>query len=206
MREHPCQRHRPGHHTDACLTGRCGFCGTDLRTAASGECRACLRIVCEACDGGYQPDLGPICRPCAPPRNSTAGTGPGSTGPSEDQELHRLCVLDLALSCGHLATVALTGWYPQVVACCDRLGGTVLRGHYVPYASHVDYVDLHCERHEYRPNGTPRTPDRLIGRRPRTDDPHQPPYPGSQASAGRYPARVGAAWSLDGSACAADLR
>ena len=67
MSEHPCQRHRPGWHTDDCLTGPCGYCGTNLQTIASGECRSCLHIVCEACDIGYHPDLGPICAACAQP-------------------------------------------------------------------------------------------------------------------------------------------
>ncbi|KXK59540.1 hypothetical protein AWW66_23655 [Micromonospora rosaria] len=71
LREHPCHRHPPGQHTDTCLTGPCGFCGTTLQAIASGECRSCLRIVCEACDGGYDPDRGPICHPCTQP-----GTGP----------------------------------------------------------------------------------------------------------------------------------
>ena len=39
-----------------------------------------------------------------------------------------------ALSCGRLVTAALTGWYPVVVSCCDRLGGTIRDGIYVPYA------------------------------------------------------------------------
>jgi hypothetical protein len=128
-----------------------------------------------------------------------AEQGPISSTPPDGQELHRLCVFELALSCGHLVTVALTGWYPVSVVCCDRLGGTILRGLYVPYASHVDYVILRVERYENRPKGTPRESDRLIDRRPRTDEPYQS-RPGGPVSAGRYPARVGAAWSLDGSA------
>src|SRR3954451_17158116 len=130
MREHPCHQHRPAQHTDACLSGDCGFCCTSLNDVASGECRACLRIVCEECDGGYQSDLGPICQPCAP-----AATGRADASADDGQELHRLCVFEFALSCGHLVTVALTGWYPVVVSCCDRLGGTILHGIYVPYAS-----------------------------------------------------------------------
>jgi hypothetical protein len=192
MRDHPCHRHRPGHHTDTCLTGTCGFCGSNLDSVASGECRACLRIVCENCDGGYQPGLGPICRPCAPP----ATTSPAA---DDGHEIHRLCVFEFALTCGHLLTVARTGWYPVEVSCCDRLGGTVLRGVYVPYASKIDYVDVLSERYERRPAGTPPGSTQLIGRRPRTDTPHQSPYPGIDGSAGRYPARVGATWSLDGS-------
>jgi hypothetical protein len=120
------------------------------------------------------------------------------TGPPDGQELHRLCVFELALSCGHLVTVALTGWYPVSMACCDRLGGTVLRGVHVPYASHVDYVTLRSERYEYRPTGAPREPVRLIDRRARTDEPYQS-RPAGPVSAGRYPARVGATWNIDGS-------
>ncbi len=190
MHDHPCHQHRPGHHTDQCLTGNCGFCGTTLTSVASGECRACLRIVCELCDGGYQPELGPICQPCAPstPTSSTADEG---------EEQYRLCVFEFDLSCGHVVTVALTGWYPVVVACCDRLGGTILRGSYVPYASDIDYVRVLSERYELRPKGTPRGSARIIGRRPRTDQPYQPDLPGFYGSAGRYPACVGATWSLD---------
>ncbi|MER7270960.1 hypothetical protein ABT344_21985 [Micromonospora carbonacea] len=70
MREHPCRHHPRGRHTDACLTGPCGYCGTSLQVIASGECRSCLLIVCEACDADYHPDLGPICRSCAHPAAS----------------------------------------------------------------------------------------------------------------------------------------
>ncbi|MCM4078283.1 hypothetical protein [Paractinoplanes hotanensis] len=190
MHDHPCHQHRPGQHTDACLTGDCGFCGTDLNDVASGECRACLRIVCEECDGGYQPDLGPICQSCAP-------TAPASSA-DDGEDLYRLCVFEFDLACGHTVTVALTGWYPVTVACCDRLGGTIRDGIYVPYASDIDYVRVLSERHELRPKGTPRGSTHVIGRRPRTDEPYQSPYPGIESSAGRYPARVDATWSLDG--------
>ncbi len=198
MREHPCQQHPAGQHTDACLTGPCGYCGTSLHTIASGECRSCLRIVCEARDAGYHPDLGPICHPC------TGGDGPDPANSQDGQELRRLCVFELALNCGHLVTLARTGWYPVSVACCDRLGGTILHGTYVPYSSHVDGTNLLSERYEYRPKGTPSEPDRLIDRRPRTDEPYQSPYPGGPTHSGRYPARVGAAWSLDGSVPSTD--
>lgn len=196
MHDHPCHRHRPGHHTDGCLTGNCGFCGTSLQGIASGECRACLRIVCEGCDGGYQPDLGPICRPCTPPANNLNHDDPAS---ATDWEQHRLCVFDLYLSCGHLVTVAMTGWYPVVVSCCDRLGGTVLRGLYVPYASEVDYVTLLSERYESRPKDTRSPAIQIIARRPRTDDPYYSPTLHRYTSAGRFPVRVGATWSIDGS-------
>ncbi|SCF50013.1 hypothetical protein GA0070216_1449 [Micromonospora matsumotoense] len=200
MREHPCQLHQPGHHTDACLTGPCGFCGTDLRTTASGECRSCLRIVCETCDA----EKGPICAPCAEPGTRTSGPGPASTPPPDGYELHRLCVFVLRLSCGHLVTYFTNGWYPVVVSCCDRLGGTTLRGIYVPYSSHVDYVDVLSERYEHRPTGSPREPAEVRGRWPRTDNPYRSPYPGSGSSTGRYPASAGAAWSLDGSTAPAE--
>jgi hypothetical protein len=192
MHDHRCHRHRPGQHTDDCLTGDCGFCGTSLDDVASGECRACLRIVCEDCDGGYEPDLGPICQPCVPPAPASLETG---EGPEE----HRLCVFEFDLTCGHLVTVALTGWYPVTVACCNRLGGTIRRGDYVPYDSDIEAVRVLSERYEVRPAGTPRGSVRVIGRRPRTDEPRPSPYPGITGSAGRYPARVGATWSLDGS-------
>lgn len=114
------------------------------------------------------------------------------------RELVRLCVFDLALSCGHLATVALTGWYPVRVACCDRLGGTILRGLHVAFASEVDDVKVVSERYEDRPCGTPPAPTRVLGRRVRTDDPYRAAVR-AESSSGRFPARVGAAWSLDGS-------
>ncbi|MFI5893806.1 hypothetical protein ACIA5D_27265 [Actinoplanes sp. NPDC051513] len=197
MRDHPCHRHKPGQHTDECLTGGCGFCGTSLNDVASGECRACLRIVCEQCDAGYQPDLGPICPPCAPsaPTNSAAEDG-------EDAQEYRLCVFEFDLSCGHLVTVARTGWYPVTVACCDRLGGTILRGVYVPYASDIDYIRVLSERYELRPKETPLGSTQLIGRWPRSDEPSPPGLLGVGGSAGKYPARVGAACSCDGSIAA----
>jgi hypothetical protein len=125
-------------------------------------------------------------------------TGQPAPEPAGTQ-MHRLCVFDLCLNCGHIATVAVDGWYPVSVACCNRLGGTILRGSYVPYASQVDYVRALSERYEYQPAGTPRAPDRLLGRRPRTDQPYQPSHRWAEPTAGRYPARVGAAWSIDGS-------
>jgi hypothetical protein len=191
MREHPCHQHRPGQHTEVCLTGDCGFCGTGLHDVASGECRACLRIVCEHCDGGYQADLGPICQPCMP-------SAPVSSATGEFVE-YRLCVFEFDLSCGHTVFVALTGWYPVTVACCNRLGGTILRGDYHPVDSDIDYVRDVYERYELRPQGTPPGSTEVIGRRPRTDEPCPPGFPGLRGSAGRYPARVGATFSWDGS-------
>jgi len=114
-------------------------------------------------------------------------------------QLHRLCVFDLSLDCGHLATLAVDGGYPVSVACCDRLGGTVRRGVYVAYDSHVEYVNVLSETYEQRPTGTPRDPTRLLGRRSRTDEPRQPAHRGADGSAGRYPARVGATWTIDSS-------
>ncbi|MEU1756735.1 hypothetical protein ABZ436_29330 [Micromonospora matsumotoense] len=112
---------------------------------------------------------------------------------------HRVRVFDLWLDCGHLVTVERCGWYPVSVPCCDRLGGTVLHGVYVPYASHVDLVTLRSERHAFRPAGSPARPDRLIGRCARTDDPYLPAHPGDGGHCGRWPAHVGATWSIDGS-------
>lgn len=196
MTEHPCHRHRPGQHTTACMSGSCGFCDADLNTTASGECRSCLRIVCEICDAGYDADLGPICRPCHDADNATAGASP-SGGPHEQR---RRCVFELDLSCGHVVTYAVTGWYPVRVSCCDRLGGTVLHGQYVAFASDVDFVRLVSERYIDCPAGTAHRPNRVLRRRARTDDPSKPSYPGDRASTGRYPNRVGAIWILGGSA------
>ena len=110
MHDHPCIHHRPGQHTDACRSGGCGFCGTDLQTIASGECRSCLRIVCDACDGGYLPGLGPICRPCTPP-----GHDPDRVDSSavDEWEQQRLCVFEFALSCGHLVTAVIDRLVPR---------------------------------------------------------------------------------------------
>jgi len=196
MHDPPCHNHRPGHHTDRCLTGPCGFCGTSLQSIAPGECRSCLRIVCQACDSRYQRDLGPICRPCTPPGETPGGV---DFEAGDDGEQHRLCVFEFGLSCGHLVTAVMTGWYPVVVSCCDRLGGTVLRGLYVPYASEVDYVNVLSERYESRPKDTRRAPIQIIGRRCRTDEPYLSPFLRDYTSAGRFPARVGATRSLDGS-------
>lgn len=194
---HPCRAHRPGHHDDACMSGPCGFCGADLRTTASGECRSCLLIVCEGCDAEYEPDLGPICAPCAQPGNHN-GFGPADP-PPDGWQLHQLCVFLLALSCGHLVSQFVNGWHPVAVACCDRLGGTIQDGAYVAYASNVDYVAVLVERYEYRLLDTPPEPSEVRGRWPRTDDPYRSPCPGGGASTGKYPARVGAGWSIDGS-------
>ena len=191
MREHPCHQHGPGQHTDICLTGDCGFCGTSLTGVASGECRACLRIVCEHCDAGYQADLGPICQPCTPSAPASSAIG--------DLVEYRLCVFEFDLSCGHTVVVALTGWYPVTVSCCDRLGGTILRGEYHPLTSAIDYVRGVHERYEIRPQGTPPGYTQLIGRRPRTDEPRAPYLLGLKGSAGRYPARAGATFSWDDS-------
>jgi hypothetical protein len=181
--EHPCQQHRLGLHTLGCRTGVCGFCQGELPGSGGVECRACRLILCHSCDGRFQPELGALCRPCTPPAHDPH--------PDAAQELFRLCVFELSLTCGHVATVALTGWYPVSVACCDRLGGTIRNGLYVPFSSDVDYVEVVSERYEYRPAATPAAPTRLINRRPRIDNPYPGTVPGV-ASAGRYPARVGA--------------
>ncbi|MBB5871921.1 hypothetical protein F4553_005300 [Allocatelliglobosispora scoriae] len=110
----------------------------------------------------------------------------------------------LSLSCGHLVTYYANGWCPVRVPCCDRLGGTTLRGVYVPYASDVDYVGVLSERYEHRPPGSPSEPDGLRSRRSRTDDLCRSPWPGGGSSTGRYPASVGAAWSIDGSTIPAE--
>ncbi|MEU8007467.1 hypothetical protein AB0B66_40440 [Catellatospora sp. NPDC049111] len=195
MSRHRCRAHRPGHHGDTCMNGPCGFCGTDLQTTASSECRSCLLIVCEQCDAGYDPAQGPICVPCARPGNGCGADSP----PSDGWQLHRLCVFLLSLTCGHQVSLYVNGWYPASVACCDRLGGTTLHGQHVPYASGVDYVQVLSERYKHRPPGTPPEPSAIRGRWPRTDDPYRSPHPGGDSSSGRHPARVGAAWSLNGS-------
>ncbi|GLZ00801.1 hypothetical protein Acsp02_80530 [Actinoplanes sp. NBRC 103695] len=192
--EHPCHRHRRGQHTTACLTGTCGFCDTDLGVIASGECRSCLRIVCESCDAGYDTERGPTCRPCNDAGHPSTNTGRPEAGPREQ---HRRCVFELDLSCGHTVTYAVTGWYPVSVSCCDRLGGTVARGEYVAFASDVDFARLMSESYIDCPAGTAPRPSRVLRRRSRTDDPSPQWYRGHPASSGRYPARVGATWILD---------
>ncbi|WP_199512206.1 hypothetical protein [Nucisporomicrobium flavum] len=196
MTDHPCHQHLTGQHTTGCMTGSCGFCGTDLSTTASGECRSCLRIVCESCDAGYDAELGPICQPCHDGDIATANTAP----PYGPREQHRRCVFELDLSCGHVVTYAVTGWYPVSVSCCDRLGGTILRGEYVAFASEVDYVRLLSERYIDCPAGTAHRPSRVLRRRARTDASSKPSYQGHRTSTGRYPARVGATWTLGESA------
>ena len=171
------------------------ICDTDLSTTASGECRSCLRIVCEGCDAGYDAELGPICQPC----HDADGTTANIALPEDPRGQHRRCVFDLDLSCGHVVTYAVTGWYPVSIACCDRLGGTVLDGTYTAYASHVDHVRLRSERYLDVPAGAPPRPSRLLRRRCRPDPPASPGYPGHRASSGRYPAHVGAVWIRDAS-------
>jgi hypothetical protein len=85
-------------------------------------------------------------------------------------------VFGFDLFCGDLVTAALTGWYPVSVAC-DRLGGTLSRGVYVPYASEIDYVRVVSERYETRPVGTPLGGTLIIGRRARTDNHYRSPVP-----------------------------
>jgi hypothetical protein len=121
------------------------------------------------------------------------------TAPAQP-DIHRLCTFDLWLDCGHIATVEVDGWYPVSVSCCDRLGGTMLGGVYVPFASHVEYVNVLSERYERRPADSPRDPTRLTGRRPRTDDPQPPTHRWAKASAGRFPVRVGATRHIGDSA------
>jgi hypothetical protein len=120
-----------------------------------------------------------------PPGAATAET------PAEAGEGHRLCVFELDLTCGHCVTVAVDGWYPVSVACCDRLGGTWAGGTYIPFSSTVEHVRVVAERYERRPPGAEREPAQLLARRARIDDPVVPSHPWQQGSAGRYPARVG---------------
>lgn len=134
------------------------------------------------------------------------GADPARPIPPDGYELHRLCVFALALSCGHLVTLFVNGWYPVSVTCCDRLGGTICQGVYLPYASDVEYVTVLFEHYEYRPRGGPREPSQLRDRRSRSDAPHRSSYPEGEPSAGMYPARVGAAWSVDGSIATPDPR
>jgi hypothetical protein len=192
--QHPCHAHQPGQHVDTCLNRGCGSCGRQGIDPL--ECRACLRLACDRCCSGYLARLGPICRPCTPP--PACETGSGGT------EVHRLCVFEFDLSCGHLVTAALTGWYPVHVACCDRLGGTISGGVYVPYSSDVDHVRVLSERYETRPAGTPLGGTRIIGRRARADEPYRSRLSAGFCSAGRFPACVGAAWSFDGSIAVCD--
>lgn len=107
-------------------------------------------------------------------------------------ELERLCVFDLSLDCGHIVTLAIDGWYPESVACCDRLGGTDFHGEYVPFSSNVEYANLLSETYEIRRHGAPREPAEILARRPRIDDPHPPHHRWTWGTAGRFPARVGA--------------
>lgn len=115
-----------------------------------------------------------------------------SAASAEAHELHRPCVFDLDLTCGHCVRVTVNGWYPVSVACCDRLGGTWFGSDYIPFASTVDYVRVVQERYEHRRPGAAREPLQVVARRDRTDDPFLPVHSWQQGSAGRFPARVGA--------------
>jgi len=115
-----------------------------------------------------------------------------SAASAEVGELHRLCVFDLDLTCGHCVTVTVNGWYPVSVACCERLGGAWFGDGYIPFASTVEYVRVVQERYEHRPPGAAREPLQVVARRDRTDDPFLPVHAWQQGSAGRFPARVGA--------------
>ncbi|MBB2940531.1 hypothetical protein FB565_000235 [Actinoplanes lutulentus] len=111
-------------------------------------------------------------------------------------ELQRQCQFELDLSCGHIVLAWVTGWYPVTVSCCDRLGGTILRGRYVPFASDVDYARVLFEH--YGPP-SPTAPPQIIGRRARTDEPYRPAGQSNYSSSGRFPGHVGAVVSIDGS-------
>jgi len=106
-------------------------------------------------------------------------------------ELHRLCVFELDLTCGHCVTIAVNGWYPVSVACCDRLGGNWAADMYIPFSPSVEYVRVLEERYEHRPPGAEREATQLLTRRDRTDDPVVPSEPRQRGSAGRFPERVG---------------
>jgi hypothetical protein len=113
--------------------------------------------------------------------------------PFPDAELHRLCRFSLALTCGHRVIVDLNGWYPVCVPCCDRLGGTVLCGRYLPYSSAVEYATVIEERYEWRAPASAREPMQVIDREPRTDLPRSF---GKHYSAGRFPQHIGSAWLI----------
>jgi hypothetical protein len=125
------------------------------------------------------------------PDDHQSATQPTATAPADADELHRLCVFELDLTCGHCVTVSLNGWYPVSVACCDRLGGAWYDGIYYPFSSDVDYVRLLVERYEHRPAGAHREPLRVLNRRARTDDAVIPIHSWQRGSAGRFPAWVG---------------
>jgi hypothetical protein len=115
----------------------------------------------------------------------------GVAEPSDLVELHRLCVFELDLTCGHCVTVSRNGWYPVSVACCDRLGGAWFHGTFYSFDSDVDHVRLLQEPYEYRLPAADREPMRLLDRRDRTDDPFIPNRAWQRGSVGRFPARVG---------------
>ena len=131
------------------------------------------------------------------PTTATRGLGEPQPDPTTAAahggpvELHRLCIFELDLTCGHCVTVSLNGWYPVSVTCCDRLGGAWYDGIYYPFDSQVDYVRRLEERYEPRPSGAEREPLQLLDRRARADSPVIPMFSWQPGSAGRYPARVG---------------
>lgn len=65
----------------------------------------------------------------------------GDAGVQVGLETQVINLFDLWLDCGHLVA-AVAGWYPVRVPCCDRPGGTIMHGQYVPYAADVDFVQL----------------------------------------------------------------
>lgn len=126
----------------------------------------------------------------ARPAEQSPSPPPGIDG--DPIEVHRLCVFELGLTCGHRLTVSLNGWYPVTIACCDRLGGHWFDGQFYPFASEVEYARCLQERYERRPKGAAREPLQVIQRRDRTDDPFIPIHRWQQPSGGRFPIRVGA--------------
>jgi hypothetical protein len=129
---------------------------------------------------------------------SSAPHGQDPDTADQSADLHRLCIFELDLSCGHCLTVAINGWYPVVFDCCDRLGGHWSDGDYYPFVSDVQYVRCLHERYVRRPEATPPQRPRVLGRRARTDEPFIPVHPWQQPSGGRFPLRVGAPFNHPG--------
>jgi len=137
--------------------------------------------------------MSPLPRRANTPADSCRPSEHASASSEADNiDVHRLCLFDLDLSCGHCVTVRLTGWCPVSVACCDRLGGAWHAGTWMPFTSDVDYARLLEETYEQRPANTSREQLQVLSRRARTDPPATAKF-WNRSSSGRFPSRVGAA-------------
>jgi hypothetical protein len=118
------------------------------------------------------------------------------TGPEQPSAGDTWNVFTLALTCGHLVTIARRGRYPVSVSCCDRLGGTIRGAVYVACSSNVDFAGHSDIR--FRPTtDIDHWSTILLDRHARTDEPCPTGCSCVTHTAGRYPHRVGACFDFD---------